>query len=158
MQQSRKNNISISVSKIKKNKFQIDTGADLTIDDALTWKKIMCLTQPNSKKNSKRCYRMKVKIYGLNFHKCFQWKRKLKAFVIRNSQNLFGTDWMKEFELFDVSINIFCNKIGFITISDKLEELKEKFAEIFSVGLGFCSKVKAKFQLKENVIPVFQRR
>ena len=36
-----------------------------------------------------------------------------------------------------------------------IKELKEKFPEIFSEGLGFCSKVKAKFELKENVMPVF---
>ena len=40
---------------------------------------------------------------------------------------------------------------------DKLKkELKIRFPEIFSEGLGFCSKVKAKFEVKENVIPVFR--
>ena len=65
---------------------------------------------------------------------------------------------MEEFGLFDIPINTFCNKIdGFITNSDKLKkELKEKFPEIFSEGLGFYSKVKAKFELKENVMPVFR--
>ena len=37
--------------------------------------------------------------------------RKLKAFVVRNSQNLFGTDWMEEFGLSNVPINTLCNKI-----------------------------------------------
>ena len=42
-----------------------------------------------------------------------------------------------------------------MTSSDKLKkELKIKFLEIFS-GLQFCSKVKAKFEVKENVMPVF---
>ena len=35
------------------------------------------------------------------------------------------------------------------------KELKIKFLEIFSEGLEFCSKVKAKFKVKENVMPVF---
>ena len=67
-------------------------------------------------------------------------------------------DWMEEFNLFNVPINTFCNKIdGTMTSSDKLKkELKIKFPEIFSEGFGFCSKVKAKFEVKENVIPVFQ--
>ena len=84
-------------------------------------------------------------------------ERKLKAFVMRNAPNLFGTDWMEEFNLFNVLINTFCNKInGITTSSDKLKkELKIKFPEIFSEGLGFCSKVKAKFEVKKNVMPVF---
>ena len=66
---------------------------------------------------------------------------------------------MDEFDLFMVQINIFCNKIDGTTRSDKLKkELKVKFAEIFSEGLGFCSKVKAKFEVKENVMPVFDRK
>ena len=75
-----------------------------------------------------------------------------------NAQNLFGTDWMKEFDLFNVPINTFCNKIDRTTTSsNKLKnELKMKFPEIFSEGLGFCSKVKTKFEVKENVMPVFR--
>ena len=64
---------------------------------------------------------------------CNGKERKLKAFVIRNAQNLFGTDWMEEFYLFNVPINTFCNKIDVTTASsDKLKkELKIKFPEIF---------------------------
>ena len=80
-------------------------------------------------------------------------QRKLKAFVMRNVQNLFGTDWMEEFDLFNIPRKI----DGNTTSSDKLKkELKVKFPEIFSEGLGFFSKVKAKFEVKENVIPVFR--
>ena len=79
---------------------------------------------------------------------------------MRNAQNLFGADWMEEFDLFNVPINTFCNKIdGTTTSSDKLKkELKIEFPEIFSERLGFCSKVKAKFEVKENVIPVFRSK
>ena len=35
------------------------------------------------------------------------------------------------------------------------KELEIKFPEIFSEGLGFYSKFKAKFEDKENVMPVF---
>ena len=31
-----------------------------------------------------------------------------------------------------------------------------KFPVIFSEGLGFCSKVKTKFEVKENVMQVFR--
>ena len=64
---------------------------------------------------------------------------------------------MEEFDLFNVPINTFCNKIDETTTSsDKLKkELKIKCPEIFSEGLGFCSNVQAKFEIKENVMPVF---
>ena len=77
---------------------------------------------------------------------------------MRNAQNLFGTDWMEEFDLFNFPINTFCNKIdGTTTSSDKLKkELKIRLLEIFSEGLGFCSTVKVKFKVKENVMPVFR--
>ena len=65
---------------------------------------------------------------------------------------------MEEFDLFNFAINTFSNKIdGTMTSSDKLKnELRIKFPEIFSEGLGFCSKVKAKFKVKENVMTVFR--
>ena len=79
---------------------------------------------------------------------------------MRNAKNLFGTDWMEEFDLLNVPINTFCYKIdGTMTNSDKLKkELKIKFPEIFSEELGFCSKVKAKFDVKENIMLVFCSR
>ena len=78
---------------------------------------------------------------------------------MQNAQNLFGTDWMEEFDLFIVPINTFCSKIDGTTSSDKLKkELKTKFPEIFSEGLGLCSKAKAKFEVKENVMSVFRSK
>ena len=77
---------------------------------------------------------------------------------MQNAQNLFETDWIKEFDLFNIPINTFCYKIDSTTTSsDKLKKkLKIKFPKIFSEGLRFCSKVKAKFEVKENVILVFR--
>ena len=65
---------------------------------------------------------------------------------------------MEEFNLFNVPIDTFGNKIDSTTTSlDKLKkELKMKSAETFSEGLRFFSKVKAKFEVKENVMPVFR--
>ena len=37
-------------------------------------------------------------------------------------------------------------------------ELKGNFPEVFSVGLGKCTKVKAKFELKENTRPIFRKK
>ena len=36
-------------------------------------------------------------------------------------------------------------------------ELKGYFPEVFSAGLGKCTKIKAKFELKENTRPIFRK-
>ena len=77
---------------------------------------------------------------------------------MQNAQDLFGMDWMEEFNLFKVPINTFFNKIdGTMMSSDKVKKKKKKELKIkFPEGLGFCSKVKAKFKVKENAMPVFR--
>ena len=48
---------------------------------------------------------------------------------------------------------------GFTNEAESLKkELKIKFSEIFSGGFGKCNKMKAKFELKENVQPVFKKK
>ena len=37
-------------------------------------------------------------------------------------------------------------------------ELKGSFPEVFSAGLGKCTKIKGKFELKENTRPIFRKR
>ena len=37
-------------------------------------------------------------------------------------------------------------------------ELKGSFPEVFSAGLGKCTKIKAKFELKENSRPIFRKK
>ena len=37
-------------------------------------------------------------------------------------------------------------------------ELKGSLPEVFSAGLGKCTKIKAKFELKENTRPIFRKK
>ena len=37
-------------------------------------------------------------------------KKKLKLFVLKNTENLFGTDSIQEFNMWDLPINTFCQK------------------------------------------------
>ena len=37
-------------------------------------------------------------------------------------------------------------------------ELKGSFSEVFSAGLGKCTEIKAKFELKENTRPIFRKK
>ena len=85
---------------------------------------------------------------------------KLRLFVIKNTINLFETDWMEQLKLWNSPISLFCREIrGFDNEADSLEkELKIRFSEVFSSGLGRCNKMKAKFELKENVQPVYKKK
>ena len=86
--------------------------------------------------------------------------KKLKVFVLKNTENLFESDWFKKFNLWDQPINTFCQKVECITAeAEKIKiELKGSFPEVFSAGLGNCTKIKAKFELKENTRPIFRKR
>ena len=37
--------------------------------------------------------------------------KKLKMYILRNTSNLFGTDWIQSFELLDSPMSDFCQKI-----------------------------------------------
>ena len=86
---------------------------------------------------------------------------KSKVYVLQNTSNLFGSDWIVLFDLWQLPINSYCNRVDFSSKSknkeaEKLvEDLKTCFPHVFLKGLGKCVKTKVKFELKENVKPVF---
>ena len=67
---------------------------------------------------------------------------------------------MEQFQLWDMPINSFCQKIQNLTSeADKIkEELKGKFPEVFSGGLDRYKKMSAKFESKQNIQPVFKKK
>ena len=73
---------------------------------------------------------------------------------------MFGSDWFQKFNLWDQPINTFCQKVECITAeAEKIKiELKGSFTEVSSAGLGKCTKIKAKFELKENTRPIFRKK
>ena len=84
--------------------------------------------------------------------------KKLKIFILKNTENLFVSVWFQKFNLWDQPINTFCQKVECITTeAEKIKmELKGSFPEVFSAGLGKCTKIKTKFELKENTRPRFR--
>lgn len=69
---------------------------------------------------------------------CFFGKTvKTKAFVMEIIYNLFGTDWMHLFKLWDLPINPLCNKVE--GSSNNCETLKKNctvnFRKCFFVGM-----------------------
>ena len=97
-------------------------------------------------------------------HKTHQTKpnqtKKLKVFILKNTENLFGLDSFQKFNLWDQPINTFCQKVECITAeAEKIKmELKGSFPEVSSAGLGKCTKIKAKFELKENTRLIFRKK
>ena len=86
--------------------------------------------------------------------------KNLKVFVLKNTENLFGSDWFQKLCLWDQPINTFCQKVECITAEAEkiMMELKGSFPEVFSAGLGKCTKIKAKFEMKENTGPIFRKK
>ncbi|XP_029639544.1 uncharacterized protein K02A2.6-like [Octopus sinensis] len=88
------------------------------------------------------------------------WKCKLM--VSKNTMNLFGTDLMEGFNLWDLSLNTLCNKVNVSQsmlekASEKMKlKLEKMYPDIFSKELGMCKKIKVKFELKESAVPVFK--
>ena len=86
--------------------------------------------------------------------------KKLKMHLFKNTENLFGSDWMHEFNLWDLPISTFCRKAeSCLSAAENLiSKLKKEFAEVFTPGLGKCKKIAAELKLKQNMLPVFIRK
>ena len=87
---------------------------------------------------------------------------KSKVYVLQNASNLFGSDWIVLFDLWQLPINSYFKRVD---VSSKcknketeklIEYLKNSFPLVFSEGLGKSVNTKVKFELKENVKPVFK--
>ena len=85
-------------------------------------------------------------------------------YVLQNASNLFGTDWIVLFNLWELPRNSFYNKINVSSpfknwvAENMIKDLKIKFPQVFSEGLGICKKTEAKFEVKENAKPIFKRK
>ena len=64
--------------------------------------------------------------------------KKLKVFVLKNTENLFGSDWLQKFNLWDQPINTFCQKVECLTAeAEKIKmELKGSFLRYFQLVLA----------------------
>ena len=80
--------------------------------------------------------------------------------MLKNTENVFGTDWIQVFNLWDLPINTFCQKVESLTMEKRSlkTKLKKTFPEIFATSLGKCIKTAAKFKLIDNAQPVFKKK
>ena len=116
-------------------KFQLDSGSDISIINWRTWRK---LNKPTSLKTDKRA----KSVTGENLNILGEViititlkgvTKKLKANVLKNSDNLFGTDWKEKLNLWDCPKSTFCRKIESTTSNsvNLKKELKQRFPQGF---------------------------
>ena len=145
----------------KEVKLQLDSGSDISIINYATYKRIGKPLMIKPTKIARSVTGEKIYFEGETIvDVSLKGKsKKLKVFVLRNASNLFGTDWISEFELWDSPMNNFCNKVeGLSAEADKLRtDLKEKFPTVFADKLGQCTKVRAKLELRDDHNPVFKK-
>ena len=81
--------------------FQFDLGSDLTILYFNTWKKLQKPTMLRSHKTEKAVNGTLINFEGeVNTNVTLLGKtKKLEMYVLKNTENLFGSDWMYEFSL-----------------------------------------------------------
>ena len=145
----------------KEIKLQLDSGSDLSIINYNTYKRIGRPLMTRTNKIARSVTGEKIHFEGEAIVNVSLRKktRKLKVFVLRNATNLFGTDWITEFELWDAPISDFCNKVENLSAeADKLKtDLKETFPSVFSDKLGRCTKATAKLELRDDQTPIFKK-
>ena len=143
-------------------KLQLDSGSDLSIININTWKKIGRPTMLRTNKVARSVTGEKINFEGEVISKVTLKNKtlKLRMFVLKNTGNLFGTDWIQQFQLWDSPISAYCQRIENLSAeAEKLKkDLKESFPKVFSNELGRCTKMKASFELIENKNPVFKRK
>ena len=136
---------------------QIDTGSDITIISKAMWMKIGSPHLLPATEYSKNASGDKMDIESeFDCHVKYDNSTKiLKCFVTNiPNLNLFGNDWMDEFNLFDVPINSICNAI---TVNQpETTKWKAQFPAVFSDNIGKCTKTEIVLHLKPNVKPVFR--
>ena len=146
-------------------KLLLDTGSDISIIDEVTWKRIGCPKLEKTSKIAKGVSGKRLKFKG-EFNCSVSLGSKIfssKVSVVPGINScLFGIDWIVLFDLWELPINSFCNRVS---VSEKknskqnedfLTVLKSEFPRVFSVGLGVCTKTEVNFVLKQNVKPVFK--
>ena len=91
-------------------KFQLDSDSDISI---INWRKLNKPTLLKTDKTAKSVTGENINILGEDILTVTLngVTKKLKAYVPKNSESMFGTDWIEEFNLWDCLMSTFCRKI-----------------------------------------------
>ena len=143
----------------------LDTESDISTIDETTWKKIGKPELRNTGKIARGISRSKLKFKGeFDAEVTLDGKmHKTKIYVIAGKNaNLFGIDLIVLFDLWEKPINIFCRRLNASSMGKSkqtenfVNKLKSKFNKVFADELGCCMKTEVRFELKDNVKPVFK--
>ena len=96
-------------------RFQLYTENDLSIISESTWKKIGKLKLIHYEKVASNVSSKKFQgevICNVSFG---GKAVKVKIYIFNNTSDLFGTDWITLFDLWDLPINSFCHKVNLST-------------------------------------------
>ena len=150
----------------KNVKLQLDTGSDISIINTETGIKIGRHLLKKTEKVARGISGRKLHFQGeFSCNISFDGKTlKCKVYVQQNASNLFGTDWIVLFNLWELPINSFCNRINVSSpfknrvTENMIKDLKIRFPQVLSEGLGIYKKTEAKFEVKENAKPIFKQK
>ena len=115
-------------------KFQ-DSGSDISIINWRTWRNLNKPTLLKTDKSAKSVTGENINILGeviltVTLNGVI---KKLKAYILKNSDNLFGTDWIEKLNLWDSPMSTFCRKIESTTSNsvNLKKKLKQLFPQVF---------------------------
>ncbi|KAL7074578.1 hypothetical protein ACQ4LE_006427 [Meloidogyne hapla] len=148
--------------------FILDSGAQISCISENTWKSIGCPRLIETKYSGKSFTGNEIKIIG-TFYCIVELdgvKELLLAHVTKEKLNLFGLPWIVKLEqklCKPIVTTIKDTQIENVLAIECIEnmktnieiELKNKFKQVFSDGLGHCTKTKAHLELKPGVKPIF---
>ena len=134
-------------------RLQLDSGSDITVISYKCWRRIGSpqLVTPEITPASASGHA--VKLWGsFKCHMTLKGKQADGICHVSSSLDLLGNDWMTKLGLWSVPLDTVCNSIT----SEKLSRVATaKFPELFSEGLGVCSKMTAAMILKPDARKVF---
>lgn len=154
------NGISISL--------QLDSAADVTIISEPTWRTIgapilrPCPVVPVDAQGNALPIKGQIEVTVTLDDQA----KSLKCLVSGTQSNLFGIDWISQFNLWDQPISTFCNKVtassrapslSSAQVDEHIQCLKSKFSDVFEPTLGRCKDVLVSLKLidgaKETFMP-----
>ena len=137
-------------------KFQLDSCSNLSIINVHTWRRLNKPSLLRTKKTARSVTVDWIKILAEVALRITSngITEKLKAYVQKNTDNLFVTDCIENFNLSDCSMSTYCRKLESPTTNIEKLKQEQKFPGVFFGGLRKCTKIKAHFQIKENALPI----
>ncbi|XP_011698848.1 PREDICTED: uncharacterized protein K02A2.6-like [Wasmannia auropunctata] len=142
-----------------KIKLQLDCGSDATIISQDNWKKLGSPKLKPSDVQLTSASGHSIHIWGA-FDCCIKLNdhEALGTCHVSSRINLLGNNFFQPLGLWDVPISsLVCNKIVTNSEHDIVAEVKRKFPQLFSDGLGKCTKTKISLTLKQGAKPVFRK-